>query len=144
MAANGQDVTSSETGATGSGTTRKRGPTRAASAYQTARSRTYSALDATRDRATRVTRQAIDQASVYPVAAVLGGLAVGAVLAALVPATRRERELLGSTGRKLTDAARDVAQRGVDLAKDQVDEVRDRAFQKVGEAVVDVVGATKD
>ncbi len=117
---------------------------RAADAYQSARERTYSAYETARDRAADVTRQATEQISVYPVGAVIGGLAIGALLGFLVPASRREKELLAPTGRRVTEAAREVAQRGIDAGKAQVDEIRSRAAQKVGEAVVEAVGGGKD
>lgn len=132
---------------TGAGTTgtREREPRgKAADAYQSARERTYSAYEAARDRAADVTRQATEQISVYPVGAVIGGLAIGALLGFLVPASRREKELLAPTGRRVTEAAREAAQRGVDAGKAQLDEIRSRAAQKVGEAVVEAVGGGKD
>jgi hypothetical protein len=113
---------------------------RAADAYQSARERTYSAYETARDRATSVTRQAVDQAAVYPVGAVVGGLAIGALLGFLLPATRREQDFLAPTGRKIADAARTAAQRGIDAGKEQIDEIRSKAAQKVGEAVVEAVG----
>ena len=113
---------------------------RAADAFGNARERTYSAYETARDRATDVTRQAADQISVYPVAAVIGGLAIGALIGFLVPRTRKEEELLAPTGRKITEAARDAAQRGIDAGKQQIEEIRSRAAQKVGEAVVEAVG----
>lgn len=116
-----------------------KGTNRAAEAYRSARERTYSAYEAARERASDVTRQATDQIAVYPVGAVIGGLVVGALLGFLIPSTRRESELLSPTGRKITDAARKAAQRGIDAGKEQVDEIRNRATQKVGEAVVDAV-----
>jgi len=109
---------------------------RAGEAYQAARERTSSAYEAARGRAADVTRQA----AVYPVAAVIGGIAVGALLGWLLPRTRREAELLAPTGRRITEAARDAAQRGVDAGKQQIEEIRSRAAQKVGEAVVEAVG----
>ncbi len=112
---------------------------RAADAYQSARQRTASAYEAARGRAKEVTRTATDQIGVYPVGAVIGGLAIGALLGFLVPSTRREEELLGDTGRRLTGAARDAAQRGLDAGKEQVEQIRTRATQKVGEAVVEAV-----
>ncbi len=112
---------------------------RAAEAYQSARQRTASAYESARGRAAEVTRSASDQIAVYPVGAVIGGLAIGALLGFLVPSTRREEELLGQTGRRLTSAAREAAQRGLDAGKEQVDQIRSRATQKVGEAVVEAV-----
>ena len=87
-----------------------------------------------------MTRQAADQIGTYPVGAVIGGLAIGALVGFLLPATRREQDLLAPTGRKITGAARDAAQRGLDAGKEQLDEIRSRAAQKVGEAVVEAVG----
>ena len=112
---------------------------RAAEAYQAARERTVSAYEAARGRAADVGRQA----AVYPIGAVIGGLAIGVLVGLLVPRTRRETELLAPTGRRITDAAREAAQRGIDAGKQQIDEIRDRAAKKVGEAVVEAVGGGK-
>jgi hypothetical protein len=117
---------------------------RAADAYQAARDRTYSAYETARERAADVTRQTADQIAVYPVAAVVGGLAIGALLGFLLPSTRRETDLLGTTGKKITDAARDAAQRGLEAGKEQIDELRSKAAKTVGDAVVEVVGGNKD
>ena len=147
MATRTDNETGTGTGTTtGTGTgTRSQGSNRAADAYQAARERTSSAYEAARERASSVTRQAADQIAVYPVGAVIGGFAIGAVLAALLPRTEREEELLGPTGRRLTDAAKDAAQKGIDAGKSQIEEIRNRAAQKVGdavsEAVVDAVSA---
>ena len=143
MVANSDGQTDSvRTEGTGStGAARSRG--RAAEAYQNARERTVSAYETARDRAADVTRQASDQISVYPVGAVIGGLAIGALLGFLLPASRRERELLEPAGRRLTGAAREAAQRGIDAGKEQIDEIRSRAAKKVGEAVVEAVGGGK-
>ena len=54
---------------------------RAAGALEAARDRTTSAYEAARSRATDVTRQATEQMAVYPVAAVIGGFAIGILLA---------------------------------------------------------------
>jgi hypothetical protein len=116
---------------------------RAAEAYRSARERTYSAYETARDRASGVTRQAADQIAVYPVGAVIGGLAMGALIGFLLPATRREEEWLAPTGRKITGAAREAAQRGIDAGKEQIGEIRNRATQKVGEAVVEAVTGDK-
>jgi ElaB/YqjD/DUF883 family membrane-anchored ribosome-binding protein len=121
-----------------------RGPRgRAADAFEAARERTASAYEAARSRAEDVTRQASEQLAVYPVAAVIGGFAVGALIATLLPRTEREARLLGTTGKRITDAAREAAQKGIDAGKGQIEELRARAAQKVGEAVVDAVGGGK-
>jgi ElaB/YqjD/DUF883 family membrane-anchored ribosome-binding protein len=128
--------------------------TKASDAYDSARERTSSAYEAARERASRAYDSARDtigrgtdwsteNLSNNPVAAILGGFALGAVLAAVLPATRREREALGGVGHKLTDAAREAARSATDAAKEQIDEISNNAVQKVGQAVVDAV-ASKD
>jgi len=121
------------------GTGRPRSRGRAAEVFETARERTASAYETARDRASAVTRQASEQMSVYPVAAVVGGFALGALIATLLPRTESEERLLGRTGRRITDAAKDAAQKGIDAGKSQIEEIRARAAQKVGEAVSDAV-----
>jgi ElaB/YqjD/DUF883 family membrane-anchored ribosome-binding protein len=113
---------------------------RATEVYQAARERTASAYEAARSRATDVTRQATDQLAIYPAAAVIGGFAIGALLAAVLPRTEQEEKVLGKTARRLTGAARDAAQRGLDAGKEQHDGLREKAAKKVGEAVGDLVG----
>ena len=112
---------------------------RAAEVLETARERTASAYETARDRASAVTRQATEQMSVYPVAAVVGGFALGALIATLLPKTEREEKLLGRTGRKIAGAAREAAQKGFDAGKTQFEEIRAKAAQKVGAAVSDAV-----
>lgn len=112
---------------------------RASELIEAARERTQSAYEAARSRAGDVTRQAQDQLAIYPVAAVIGGFAVGALLAAVLPRTERERALLGETGRKITGAAREAAQRGIDAGKEQLEQIRTKAARQVGDAVADVV-----
>lgn len=113
---------------------------RAGEAYQTARDRTLSAYEAARGRAADVTRQATDQIAIYPVGAVIGGLAVGALLGVLLPRTRREDELLGTAGRRLNEAARDAAQKGVEVSRERIDQLTGQVVNKVGSAVVEAVG----
>jgi ElaB/YqjD/DUF883 family membrane-anchored ribosome-binding protein len=110
-----------------------------AGTLETARERAASAYETARERAGAATRQATEQMSAYPVAAVIGGFALGALIATLLPRTGRENKLLGKTGRRLTDAAREAAQKGIDAGKSQVEEIRAKAAQKVGEAVSEAV-----
>jgi ElaB/YqjD/DUF883 family membrane-anchored ribosome-binding protein len=112
---------------------------RTAGAFEAARERTASAYEAARRSAGDVTRQASAQMATYPVAAVIGGFAIGALLGALLPRSEREEKLLGPTGRRLTGAAREAAQKGLDAGREQIDEIRSRAAQKVGEAVTEAV-----
>jgi hypothetical protein len=75
-------------------------------------------------------------------AAVAGGLALGALVAALLPRTERETELLGSVGGRINEAAREATRSAVDAGKQQVEEITESAATKVGEAVIGAVAAT--
>lgn len=87
-------------------------------------------------------------AEANPLAAVGAGIAVGLVVGALLPRTRRETELLGATGRRLTGAAsaavgaaREAARTELatlplnkDAARAQVSKLLDQAGKALGAA----------
>ncbi len=114
---------------------------RGAGALGKARERTLSAYETARDRTRETARDVTGQIAVYPLAAVAGGLAIGALLAFILPRTQGETRLLGATGRKLNAAARDAAQRGVDFGREKVDALAGKAASKVSSAVVEAVVA---
>ena len=116
---------------------------RAAAALNAARDRTVSAYETARVRSRETARQVTDQMSVYPVGAVIAGLAVGALAAFLIPRTDREDRLLGKTGRRLADAARDAAQRGVDAGRERVQALSGDIGDRVGKAVAEAIGGKK-
>lgn len=58
-----------------------------------------------------------------PLIALGAGLAIGAVLGAVLPTSSRERELLEPYGRKLSDAGTGALDRGRGLAKQKFDEM---------------------
>ena len=112
---------------------------RTAPAYATARERAGSAYET----AGRRTSEGIDS---NPVAAVVGGLAIGAIVAALLPRTGREDELLGSVGRKINDGAREAARAAREAGKTQLDELglsRDGIRSKLDDFTGKAVGAVK-
>jgi ElaB/YqjD/DUF883 family membrane-anchored ribosome-binding protein len=127
----GSDTTTT-TGAGGSEGARSR----AAEAYQAARERTSAAYASAREGAQKAGRRTAEGIESNPVAAVVGGLALGAVAAALLPRTRREEDLLGDVGRKLTDTAREAARAAREAGREQLDELglsRDAARRKLDE-----------
>jgi hypothetical protein len=99
----------------------------AADAYRSARERTSAAYSAVRERAGAVSQRTAESLDAAPMAAVIGGLALGAIAAALLPRTRREEELLGSVGRRINDSARDAVRAARDAGRDQLDGFTDRA-----------------
>lgn len=58
-----------------------------------------------------------------PLIAVGAGLALGAVLGAVLPASRKERELLEPIGRKLNEKGTDAIDRSRTMAKQKFDEM---------------------
>ena len=58
-----------------------------------------------------------------PLIALGAGLALGAVLGAVLPASDKERELLGPYGRKLNEAGTGAIDRGRGMAKQKFDEM---------------------
>ena len=99
----------------------------AAEAYQAARERTTEAYAGARDRAgsayETARRRTVDSIESNPLAAVAGGLALGAVAAALLPRTRREEELFGDVGRRLGDTAREAARAAREAGREQMEEL---------------------
>ena len=95
----------------------------AAEAYETARERTRSALSSTRETVKGAGQRTVDGIDANPVAAVIGGLALGAVVGALLPRSEREQALLGSTGKRVTDTARQAFVAAKDAGKSQLDEI---------------------
>ena len=71
------------------------------------------AMSETRAAAARAGR-AIDA---NPLALLAGGIAIGLVAGALIPKTRRETELLGSVGKRMTDTAANAAEAAREAAK---------------------------
>jgi ElaB/YqjD/DUF883 family membrane-anchored ribosome-binding protein len=118
----------------------------AADAYEAARERTSAAYEAAREAARSAGRRTGDGIEANPMIAVAGGLALGAIVAALLPKTEREEELLGPVGRKITGTAREAAAAARDAGKQQLDELglsRDGALRRLDEFTDKAVGAVR-
>lgn len=75
------------------------------------------------DRLSGLGSSASGQIDHSPLIALGAGLALGAVLGAVLPASDKERELLGPYGRKLNDAGTGALDRGRGVAKQKFDEM---------------------
>ena len=107
---------------------------KARDAYSTARERTGAAFGGASERAGRVAERTSEGIDANPVVALVGGLALGAVLGALLPKTRKEEELLGDYGRKINETAREAARAAKEAGTGKLDELgynRDNIKQKV-------------
>jgi hypothetical protein len=76
-----------------------------------------------RGRASGLGQTASQQIDNSPLVAVGAGLALGAVLGAVLPASRKEKELLTPLGSKLTDAGFGAVDRAKDMGKQKFDEM---------------------
>ena len=88
-----------------------------------ARMRAESAYESALDGARAAGRRTAKGIESFPMAALAGGLALGAVAAAFLPKTARENALLGKTGRKINARAKDAAQAAKQLGRDQIGEL---------------------
>ena len=104
--------------------------------------RARSAYETARDRSRDAAKQVTDQLAFYPVGAVLGGLAIGALIGFFLPRGERETRLLGDSGRRLTGAARDAVQKGIDAGRERAQDLSGEIGSKVGRAVAEAVGVT--
>jgi len=86
-------------------------------------------------------RKAADGVDSFPVAALVGGLALGVVLGAILPGTRQEEELLGSIGGKINERAKNAACAARDAGQAKLDELgisTDAAGKQVGKLIESV------
>ena len=80
------------------------------------RERAIDAYDNARERA----REGVDGS---PLLALGGGLALGALIAALLPKTRAEDRLLGPVGGRITDTARSAADAAKEAGREKLSEL---------------------
>ena len=95
----------------------------ASEAYETARQRTADLYSGAREGAVRARRRSAEEIDANPVAALAGGLAFGAILAALLPRTRRENAALGALGGRINDSAREAVFAARDAGREKLDEL---------------------
>ncbi|HEY4555203.1 MAG TPA: DUF3618 domain-containing protein [Lysobacter sp.] len=87
----------------------------------------HHAMDSVKYRASQAGDGFSHMLDTNPLAVGALGLAVGALLGAIVPRTRKEDELLGEYSDRLTDQARELARKGYDGVASATREMTDRA-----------------
>ena len=101
------------------------------------RQRAIDAYDSALGGASEAGRRAGDAVGEAPLVALGAGIAVGAILAALIPTSRRERELLGPYADRVTGAARDAAEAAREAGAEKLRELGltpDAVAEKASEA----------
>ncbi|HXH52633.1 MAG TPA: hypothetical protein VNH53_04275 [Sphingomicrobium sp.] len=99
-----------------------------------------------RDRVADAGRRAGDALSEAPLIALAGGLAAGALLAALLPRTRGEEQLLRPVGDKLGERARAAAEAAREAGTAKLDELglsKDKAVETVRSMIQGVGDAAR-
>lgn len=96
---------------------------RAGDAYDSARTAAVDAYDAARDKAALAGKKTGDGIDEAPLIALAGGLAVGVLLAALLPRTEREDKLLGPIGEKITGGAKNAVEAAKEAGRDKLAEL---------------------
>lgn len=118
---------------------------KASDAYQAARERTGNAFGSVKDKtgtaystAREKTSSGIDS---NPVAALVGGLAIGGLVAALLPRTEKEKALFGTYGAKINERARTALSSAKEAGVAKLDELgynKDTAQSKISSLKSDV------
>jgi hypothetical protein len=101
------------------------------------RQRAIDAYDSALDSASSGAKRAGDTIGEAPLIALGAGIAAGALIAALLPTSRRERDLLRPYGDRVTGAARDAADAARKAGSDKLRELGltpDNLAGKAGEA----------
>lgn len=109
---------------------------RAGDAYSSARERASQAYGSARENASYARQRTAQGIDANPAAALVGGLALGALIGAILPRTRREEELFGDYGRRVNERAREAALAARDAGTSKLDELgfnRETAKQKLDE-----------
>jgi len=129
MSVNDDVSTTRSAGSSGATTSRSRNAPepslrdRAGDVYDSARTRAVDAYDSARERAAAATTRASDGIDEAPLIALAGGLAVGVLLAALLPRTEREDKLLGPIGGRITGSARSAVDAAKEAGRDKLNEL---------------------
>lgn len=94
---------------------------KAAEAYEKGREAATRSVKQSREYAHKAVEKTSSGIDKNPLAIVLGGIAIGAIVGALLPRTERETRLMGKTGKKLNKKAKEMAKAAKSAGKDKVD-----------------------
>ncbi len=113
----------------------------------TLRDKASNAAHATSDAAHDAAKRAADSIEANPLAVLAGGLALGAVVGALLPKSAQEAKVLGPLGKRLSAAATAAAATARDVGKEQLTSAlpsKDGAKEQLRSAIGTVVQAATD
>ena len=123
---------------------------KAAGAYDKSRDVAARSVQSTKEMASKAKAKSGDTIDKNPLAIVFGGLALGAIIGALLPKSEREQKMLGKTGKKLNDKAKQVTEAAKKAGMNKVDDLginkdaaREQFRDLVGKATEAVKAAGK-
>jgi ElaB/YqjD/DUF883 family membrane-anchored ribosome-binding protein len=136
------------------GTAYTKSKSKAGDAVKTGKAKANDAAKVTRATAQKAAEKTAQSVDRNPIAAVLGGLAIGVIAAALLPRTTREDKSMGKMGKNVRAQAAQAAKAAKTNAKDTLDnlgvnseaarsQIRDLA-SKLGKAVASAGNAAAD
>ncbi|HVF37551.1 MAG TPA: hypothetical protein VNA29_06370, partial [Sphingomicrobium sp.] len=101
------------------------------------------AYDSARDRASALRERSSEGVGGSPLLALGGGLALGALIGALLPKTRTEDKLLGPLGGRITDGARTAAEAAKEAGREKLTElnITREAGKGAMQSLIDGIGA---
>lgn len=105
------------------------------------------AVDVTRDSMKDAVQRSQQGIAANPLSVLLGGLAVGIVAGSLIPASKREKKVLGPVGKRVNETAAAAAMAARDAGKEQLGLItpdKDSAKAKVGSMLETVFAAAKE
>lgn len=105
------------------------------------------AYDSTRKAASNTAHKTADGIETNPLSALIGGLAVGVAVGALLPKTQQESKHLGALGKRINDSAASAARAARDAGKQELNAMlpdRANAKDKAASVLGTVVQAAKD
>jgi hypothetical protein len=91
--------------------------------YERGRGAAAKSAETSREAARTVKVKSSETINSSPLAVVAGGLALGAILAALLPKSEREQKVLGKTGKKINDRAKQAVDAAKQAGKARMEEV---------------------
>lgn len=113
---------------------------------ETARKRAIDAYSSARDSVAGVGRRASDNLGEAPLLALAGGIAAGALIAALLPRTESETRLIKPTAKRVREGAKAAVQAARDTGSERLDELglnREKGEETVRKLLRSVTEAAK-
>ncbi len=98
-----------------------RSKAKASSAVEASKDKAARAAKATAETARKAKQATADGVDRNPLSAVIGGLAVGMIVAAMLPRTKRENKIAGKVGKNIRTRAGDAAKAAGSSARETLD-----------------------